>query len=232
MSDYEVHAGDAGPADSLPLSLPSMRVRYTPGPLLEADVETSPFVQVRRWLAEALRAGVPEPNAMVLSTAGVSGEVSSRHVLLKELDDLGFVFYTNHSSRKAAQIAERPYASLCFPWYAMSRQVTVEGTVTLLDRASVEQYWHQRPRESQLGAWASEQSRPVASREALHAQLEEVSRRFGDGAAIPVPEQWGGYRVVPHRVELWQGQPGRLHDRLVYLREEIGGGWRLVRLQP
>ena len=232
MSDYEVHAGDTGPADSPPLSLPAMRVRYTPGPLHEADVEAFPLGQVRRWLAEAMQAGVAEPNAMVLSTAGASGEVSSRHVLLKELDDLGFVFYTNLSSRKAAQIAELPRASLCFPWYAMSRQVSVEGSVTLLDRATVEQYWHQRPRESQLGAWASDQSQPVASREALHAQLAEVSARFGDDEAIPVPDQWGGYRVVPHRVELWQGQPGRLHDRLVYLRDEVGDGWRLVRLQP
>jgi len=189
---------------------------------------------VRRWLAEAIEAGVPEPNAMVLSTVGAAGEVSSRHVLLKELDDLGFVFYTNLASRKATQLAQRPRASLCFPWYAMSRQVSVEGTVTPLDRATVEQYWHQRPRESQLGAWASDQSRPVASREALHAQLAEVSRQFGDDEVIPVPDQWGGYRVLPQRVELWQGQPGRLHDRVVYLLDEDGddGRWRLVRLQP
>jgi pyridoxamine 5'-phosphate oxidase len=235
MSDYEVHAGAAGPD----VPLPAMRVRYTPGPLHEADVAESPFVQVRRWLAEAVAAGLPEPNAMVLATAGVSGVVSSRHVLLKELDDVGFVFYTNLASRKASQLAEQPYASLCFPWYAISRQVSVEGAVTLLDRASVAQYWHRRPRESQLGAWASDQSQPVESREALRARLAKVSERFGGVEAIPVPEQWGGYRVVPHRVELWQGQPARLHDRLVYLREDGVPGteegattWRLVRLQP
>lgn len=228
MSDYEVVAGNAGPD----VSLPSMRVRYTPGPLNEADVDASPLLQVGRWLAEAVEAGVPEPNAMVLSTAGASGEVSSRHVLLKELDDVGFVFYTNLASRKAAQLADQPYASLCFPWFAMSRQVSVEGAVALLDRATVEQYWHQRPRESQLGAWASDQSQPVASRDALHARLAEVSERFGDVEVIPVPERWGGYRVVPHRVELWQGQPGRLHDRLAYLRDEVDDAWRLVRLQP
>ena len=230
MSDYDVPAGGSVPS----VSLPAMRVRYTPGPLHESDVDASPLVQVRRWLAEALEAGVPEPNAMVLSTVGAAGEVSSRHVLLKELDDLGFVFYTNLASRKAAQLAQRPRASLCFPWYAMSRQVSVEGSVTLLDRATVEQYWHQRPRESQLGAWASDQSRPVASREALHARLAEVSRQFGDAELIPVPDQWGGYRVLAQRVELWQGQPGRLHDRVVYLLDEDGDDrrWRLVRLQP
>lgn len=225
MSDYDVPAAES----NAPRSLPAMRVRYTPGPLLETDVDASPFVQVRRWLDDALAAQLPEPNAMVLSTASPDGGVSSRHVLLKELDEVGFVFYTNLASRKATQLAQNPVAALCFPWFAMSRQLCVEGRVTPLDRGTVATYWAQRPRESQLGAWASEQSAPVGSRATLHSQLAAVQARFTDGA-VPVPEQWGGFRVVPHRIELWQGQPGRLHDRLVY--RQAGDTWTLSRLQP
>jgi pyridoxamine 5'-phosphate oxidase len=222
--DVTVSGSDAGRA------LRTMRVRYTPGPLLEHDVHPSPLVQVRRWLDEAVEADLAEPNAMVLSTSDRSGRVSSRHVLLKELDDAGFVFYTNLGSRKAAQLAENPLAALCFPWFEMSRQVCVEGSSEPVDRGSAADYWSVRPRESQLGAWASAQSTAIESREHLLAQLSQVEQRFGTGEPVPLPDFWGGFRVVPTRIELWQGQPGRLHDRLVYQRTD--DGWDLTRLQP
>jgi pyridoxamine 5'-phosphate oxidase len=209
--------------------LSSMRVRYVPGPLHAHEVLPDPFAQVRRWLAEAVTAGVPEPNAMVLATATSTRRPSARTVLLKELDERGFVFYTNLRSRKARDIEANPGVGLCFPWFPMARQVVVEGVAEPLDRATVEAYWVTRPRESQLGAWASEQSAPVASREALHAQLEQVAARFEGQAVLPVPAAWGGFRVVPEVVELWQGQPGRLHDRLRYTWAQE---WRLTRIQP
>jgi pyridoxamine 5'-phosphate oxidase len=209
--------------------LSSMRVRYVPGPLHAHEVPADPFAAVRRWLAEAVAAGVPEPNAMVLTTATPQGRSSARTVLLKELDDRGFVFYTNLRSRKAREIEANPAVALCFPWFPMARQVVVEGVAELVDRATVEAYWVTRPRESQLGAWASEQSEPVASRDDLHAQLQQVTARFEGQHVLPVPPQWGGYRVVPEIIELWQGQPGRLHDRLRYTRQP---GWTLHRIQP
>jgi pyridoxamine 5'-phosphate oxidase len=208
-----------------------MRVRYLPGALMEQDVAADPFAQFGAWLADAVEAGVVEPNAMVLATVGPDGRPSSRTVLLKELDVTGFVFYTNTTSRKADELAAHPGASLCFPWHAMARQVVVEGTAEAVDRATAQAYWSTRPRESQLGAWASDQSRPVADREALHARLVQVQERFADVASVPLPPHWGGFRVVPHRLELWQGQPGRLHDRLRYQRGE-DGAWTLTRLQP
>jgi pyridoxamine 5'-phosphate oxidase len=225
----------APPPDAVPgpdpQPLAAMRVRYVPGALREQDVAADPFAQFGRWLADAVAAGVAEPNAMVLGTVGPDGRPSSRTVLLKELDATGFVFYTNTTSRKAGELAARPAASLCFPWHAMARQVVVEGTAEAVDRATAQAYWSTRPRESQLGAWASDQSRPVADREALHARLVQVQERFTDVPSVPLPPHWGGFRVVPHRLELWQGQPGRLHDRLRYERG-AAGAWTLTRLQP
>lgn len=223
MSDLEV------PARSAP-DLASMRVRYVPGPLLESDVPPQPLDAVRAWLDDAVEAGLAEPNAMVVSTVEPDGRPSSRHVLLKEIDTTGFVFYTNLGSRKARAVAASPVAALCFPWFPMARQVSAVGRVEHVDRATAAAYWETRPRESQLGAWASRQSRPVASREALRAQLDEVARRFPEDAPVPLPEHWGGLRVVPDTVELWQGQPGRMHDRLAYERSDEG--WTLTRLQP
>lgn len=211
--------------------LAAMRVRYVPGPLHEADVSADPAEQFHRWLADAVTAGLPEPNAMVLATSTAAGRPSSRTVLLKELDERGFVFYTNTGSRKAGEIADNPRASLCFPWFPMARQVLVEGSVEPVAREVAAAYWATRPRESQLGAWASEQSRPVGDREALHAQWLAATERFADAAEVPLPPHWGGYRVVPRRLELWQGQPGRLHDRLSYERTRAGS-WTLTRLQP
>ena len=209
--------------------LAAMRVRYVPGPLHEADVSADPAEQFHRWLADAVTAGLPEPNAMVLATSTAAGRPSSRTVLLKELDERGFVFYTNTGSRKAGEIADNPRASLCFPWFPMARQVLVEGSVEPVAREVAAAYWATRPRESQLGAWASKQSEPIESREALAARLVEVTERFGEDP-IPLPSGWGGYRVVPEVLEFWQGQPGRLHDRLRYRRSP--DRWALDRLQP
>lgn len=219
MSDFQPSA-----------ALADMRVRYVPGPLRETDVAANPFEQFAAWLDDAVAAGLPEPNAMVLSTVDADGRPGGRHVLLKELDAAGFVFYTNLGSRKAAALGANPVASVCFGWYAMARQVVAAGPVEGVDAATTNDYWAVRPRESQLGAWASEQSRPVASREALHEQLGRVTERFPADQPVPRPDFWGGYRVVPDIIEFWQGQPGRMHDRLQYSRAD--GNWLVTRLQP
>jgi pyridoxamine 5'-phosphate oxidase len=210
--------------------LAGMRRRYGRGRLLESEMAAEPFVQFRRWLADAVRAGVVEPNAMVLATADSHARPSARHVLLKELDDRGFVFFTSYGSRKAADLTVNHCAALCFPWVFLERQVLVGGTVSRVTREESAAYWVTRPRESQLGAWASEQSRVVGSREELEERLAEMARRFP--AEVPLPDWWGGYRLVPDAVEFWQGGPARLHDRLRYRRCEDGGAWVLERLSP
>ena len=222
--------------------LGGMRRRYLLGRLLEEDMAPEPVAQFRAWLAEAVAAGLPEPNAMVLSTADQDAWPASRIVLLKELDARGFVFYTNLRSRKARDLRGNPAASLCFPWIAMERQVTANGMVEALRRDEVAAYWRTRPRESQLGAWASDQSAPIGSRAELEARAEKVARRFP--GEIPLPDHWGGFRVVPDAVEFWQGGPGRLHDLLRYARTPGSKGapavwlagapgvWRLSRLCP
>jgi pyridoxamine 5'-phosphate oxidase len=226
MSDFEVPAAPSAPRPDLA----TMRVRYVPGPLLEGDVAASPYEQFRRWLADATQAGLPEPNAMVVSTVDAEGGPSSRHVLLKELDDTGFVFYTNLGSAKARALRANPAAALCFPWFAMSRQVCVTGHAEAVARETAAEYWAVRPRESQLGAWASRQSQAVESREALRARLSELDERFPASEPVPLPDFWGGFRVVPDTLEFWQGQPARLHDRLRYSRR--ADSWTLTRLQP
>lgn len=208
--------------------LARMRRRYVHSLLREQDMAPDPFAQFRAWLAEAVRIGLPEPNAMVLATADRLGQPSSRHVLLKELDDQGFVFFTNYGSRKAADIADNPRASLCFPWFAMGRQVIVEGEVERVARAESEAYWRIRPRDAQLGAWASQQSAVIPSRDHLEARVAEMEHRFP--GEVPLPDTWGGYRIIPISVEFWQGNPARLHDRLRYRRADPG--WGIERLAP
>jgi pyridoxamine 5'-phosphate oxidase len=185
------------------------------------------------WLADAATAGLREPNASVLATAAPDGRPSTRHVLLKEVDARGFVLYTNLRSRKATELAANPYASLCFPWAGLERQVVVCGPAELVDRDEVAAYWRTRPRASQLGAWASEHQSAVlpGGRAQLEHALAEAGRRFP--GEVPVPEFWGGFRVLPETVEFWQGGPGRLHDRLRYRREPPpGAGWVVERLSP
>jgi pyridoxamine 5'-phosphate oxidase len=215
-----------------------LRRSYARGALLEGDLAADPFAQFATWLADAVAAGLPEPNAMVLATASAAGEPSARTVLLKGFDADGFVFFTNHGSRKARDLAANAQAALCFPWFWMERQVVVIGDVSRLDQAASAAYFRTRPRESQLGAWASEQSAVIAGRGVLEQKHDEAAARWPEGEDVPMPDFWGGYRLAPETVEFWQGRPGRLHDRLRYRRtaEARGGGggdaWVVERLAP
>lgn len=183
-----------------------------------------------RWLADAVAAGLPEPNAMVLSTVSAEGRPRSRSVLLKDHGPGGFVFYTNRTSAKAADLAAHPWASLLFPWYALRRQVIVQGAVEPLTQAESEPYFRARPRGSQLGAWASRQSSVIGSRAVLDERFSRLERRWPEGTVIPMPDFWGGYRLLPDIAEFWQGRPNRLHDRLRCRRD--GEAWLVERLAP
>lgn len=208
--------------------LASLREEYVLGGLEETDLAPDPITMFERWFAEATTAGLVEANAMVLASTGPGGP-SVRTVLLKGVGDDGFVFYTNYHSRKAAELDAHPRCALLFGWYPLQRQIRVEGIATRVSRAETEAYFATRPRDSQIGAWASPQSSVVSSRAELDATYDEIAHRF-DGQEIPAPPHWGGYRVRPERVEFWQGRRGRMHDRLVYLSD--AGVWRTERLAP
>ena len=208
-----------------------MRRDYTErGALLENDLAASWTSQFAAWFADAAAYGLPEPNAMIVATAGAGGRPSARTVLLKEFDERGLTFFTNYESRKGSELAANPYASLVFPWFPMQRQVIVAGTVERVSRAETEEYFASRPRGSQLGAWASPQSRVLADRAAVEAGLAAAVERFGDGP-VPAPPHWGGLRVRPETVEFWQGRSNRLHDRLRF-RRTANESWILERLAP
>jgi pyridoxamine 5'-phosphate oxidase len=189
-----------------------------------------PFDQFAAWMADAAALPVPEPTAMVLATVSAGGRPRARTVLLKHFDSGGFIFYTNRTSRKGADMAEVPRASLLFPWYPMHRQVIVEGSVSALSTAESEPYFRSRPRGSQLGAWASRQSSVIGSRSELENRYSELERRWPEGTDVPMPDFWGGYRVVADVVEFWQGRLNRMHDRFRYRRN--GGEWAIERLAP
>jgi pyridoxamine 5'-phosphate oxidase len=194
----------------------------------EHELADDPIVQLAAWLEEA-RSACPQPDAMTLATADARGRPSARQVLLRGLDERGLVFFTNRTSRKAAELAENPYAALVFHWWELGRQVRVEGRVAPVAEAESQAYWGTRPRPSRLAAWASPQSQPIADRGALDDLYSAQEERFGD-AAVPLPPFWGGYRVVPDTVELWVHRDDRLHDRVRYRRE--GDGWVKERLAP
>jgi pyridoxamine 5'-phosphate oxidase len=209
----------------------AMRRDYTErGALLETDLAADWPAQFAAWFADATAFGLPEPNAMIVATASSDGRPSARTVLLKGYDVRGFVFYTNYTSRKGAEAAENPAASLVFPWFPMQRQVIVAGAVERVSRAETEAYFATRPRGSQLGAWASPQSQVVPDRATVEAGLAAATERFGADRPVPPPPHWGGLRVLPETVEFWQGRSNRLHDRLRYRR--TGSDWVVERLAP
>jgi len=212
------------------LELPAMRVSYEEGVLDEGSLERTWVEQLQRWLDEATRASLPEPNAMVLATADPEGRPASRTVLCKGLDERGVVFYTNYTSSKSHDLIATRFASATFPWFAMQRQAHVRGVVEKVSPRETAAYWASRPRGSQLGAWASPQSRAVAGRSTLESALANINRQFADAEQIPVPPHWGGWRIRPQTVEFWQGRRDRMHDRLVFAL--TGDDWRVRRLAP
>lgn len=217
---------DAGETD-----LSAMRRSYAERSLTRADLAPGWLDQFTRWFADAAVAQLPEPNAMIVTSVGGNDRPSARTVLLKAYDERGLVFFTNYESRKGRELEARPYTCLVFPWFAMQRQVVITGRVERVEREQTEAYFATRPRESQLGAWASPQSQPVTDRAALDDLYAEAEARFAGVDPIPPPPHWGGLRVRPTSVEFWQGRIGRLHDRLRYA-VDAGGVWNVERLAP
>lgn len=211
-----------------PEVLAALRREYARAGLAESQAAPDPVTQFRRWLGEAIAAGLVEPNAMILATAGAEGVPTARTVLLKDVGEEGFTFFTNRESRKGRDLAANPRASLVFPWHVLDRQVIVTGPVVRVPDDVADAYFAARPREARLGAWASAQSRVIRGREDLEAGAADVATRFP--GVVPRPPYWGGFTVVPETVEFWQGRPGRLHDRLRY--RSVAGGWELERLAP
>lgn len=212
--------------------LARLRREYESAGLEETALPAEPMAMFHDWLAEGADAALAEVNAMVVSSVGVDGTPSSRLVLCKEADERGFVFFTNYNSRKALELAAHPQVSLLFPWHALGRQVRVEGVATRTAPAESAAYFASRPRGAQLSAWASRQSAVTADRAALERRVAELDREYAD-RDVPCPPHWGGIRVRPSVVEFWQGRADRLHDRLVYRRDDSAAGtWSVVRLQP
>lgn len=213
------------------MNLAEERIDYRRGKLRRADLNPDPIAQFQLWLEQAAAAHVIEPTAMSLATVGTDGGPRVRTVLLKGLDAHGFVFFTNLESRKAQQIAQNAHVSLLFPWLTMERQVIVTGQAAKLSSAEAFKYFISRPRGSQLAAWVSKQSSAISSREILDMAWEQIKAKFGEGE-IPLPSFWGGYRVVPQRIEFWQGGHNRLHDRFEYSRQLFDESWMIERLAP
>jgi len=211
------------------MDLAEFRKEYSDRGLHREELIPDPVAQFSEWFIQATELAVHEPNAMTLATVDASGMPFQRTVLLKYFDRDGFVFFTNYGSRKSAQIAINPKVSLLFPWISLERQVIVQGHAEKITTAESLRYFATRPRESQIGAWVSNQSEVITSRKFLLQKLAEIREKFHHGE-IPLPSFWGGYRVVPQTVEFWQGGPARLHDRFLYQKQ--GGDWRIERLSP
>ncbi|MDP4667856.1 MAG: pyridoxamine 5'-phosphate oxidase [Gaiellales bacterium] len=215
-----------------------LRVSYDAGTLLEGDLAASPLEQFHAWFDEAVAAGLPEPNAMIVATASEDAQPSARTVLLKDSDPRGFTFYTNYGSRKSDDLSENPGVSCVFPWFAMHRQVVVVGRASRVSRDEADAYFQSRPYGSRLGAWASRQSTVIDGRTAVEAEYERLQAEYPAGSDIPIPEFWGGWLIRPVSVEFWQGRESRLHDRLRFLTGEAGAAmddasaWVVERLSP
>ena len=209
--------------------LANLRQEYSKSALDLDSVDLSPISQFRVWFDEAIKSEIIEPNAMVVGTVDNNNQPMQRTVLMKAFDEKGLVFYTNYESRKAAQIAENPRVSLIFPWYGLERQVAVTGVAEKISKAESLAYFTSRPFGSRLGAWVSQQSKVITSRSILEMKLEEMKQKFKDGK-IPLPDFWGGFRVVPDSFEFWQGRPNRLHDRIHY--KKVNHQWDISRMSP
>lgn len=214
--------------DGLTEQLQDLRHRHADLELRLEDLDPDPLKQFARWMSEAVETESGLPNAMALATADAAGRPSARMVLLKGVDGEGFTFFTNYESRKGRELAQNPHAALVFYWPALERQVCVRGPVIRVPRAESERYFHTRPYTSRLGAWVSEQSRVVESRGLLEQRMRDFEDRFGE--EVPLPEHWGGFRLVPVAVEFWRSRANRLHDRFLYERTE--SGWSIDRLAP
>ena len=211
------------------MDIGDMRRDFESEGLDREHLNDDPVGQFETWFEDARNAGILEPNAMSLATAGRDGLPDLRTVLLKYFDERGFVFYTNYGSRKAKELDDNPQAALLFPWIGLNRQVRIQGPVEKVSKAESLRYFASRPRGSQIGAWVSEQSKVITSRGLLEQKVAQMKQKFSAGE-VPLPDFWGGYRVVPERIEFWQGRPSRLHDRFEYVRE--GNDWIIQRLQP
>ncbi len=212
------------------MDLSSFREEYLKDSLHRKDLAASPFEQFDRWFKQALESGIPEPNAMSIATATTEGVPSLRTVLLKYYDDRGYVFFTNYTSRKANEIARNPEVCMLLPWVTLERQIIVYGRAEKISRTETLKYFLSRPRESQLGAWVSHQSQVISTRKLLMMKLNELRTKFAEGK-VPLPDFWGGFRIIPHHMEFWQGGPGRIHDRFLYTLLP-DSSWDIQRLQP
>jgi len=211
-------------------SIADLRQEYSLQRLNKTDAHPNPFEQFTLWFDQALAAKLPEPNAMTLATATPDGKPSARMVLLKGYDERGFVFYTNYKSRKGQQLLANPWGAIAFWWTQLERQVRIEGQIEQVSAEESDAYFYSRPQDSQLGAWASEQSQVIDSHEVLEQRLQQLKKEY-ENKTIPRPPHWGGFRLIPVAMEFWQGRPSRLHDRLLYQRTEKGS-WMIQRLSP
>ncbi len=216
---------------SVSAEIEQLRKDYTAHTLEMEEVADHPADQFQQWFEEAMKADVPEPNAMTLSTVGPQGRPSARIVLLKGIEDGSFLFYTNYQSQKGQELSSHPYAALTFLWHELQRQVRIEGRAEKLSPEASTRYFQSRPKGSQIGAWASPQSTVIASRAVLEEKVRALESTYAQAEALPRPEHWGGFKVIPDKIEFWQGRSSRLHDRILYTLEG-GGAWKKVRLAP